>query len=138
MATITPSKNKPRPAGERSISMTLLLLGTLVLFGVISFLLLHKSKHLHDHGHAKPSLLREGEREGGIDGAHFLSLEPELKSEVSKIHNSHSTYTSKLEEIEDKLTGAFRGKGSGDKVEGSLRGASASEWTSASLRRRCC
>ena len=96
------------------MSMTLLLLGILLVFGIVSFLLLHKSKHLQDHEHAKPSLLREGERDGGIDGAHFLSLEPELMSEVSKIHDSHSAHMSKLEEIEEKLGG----KG--------LRGASSS------------
>ena len=120
MATITPSKTKPRPE-ERSGSMNLLLLGMLIIFGAASFLLLHKSRHLQDHGHAKPSLMREGERDGGIDGAHFLSLEPELESEISKIHDSHSVHISKLEEIERKMSGVLRADGSGKE---NLRGAS--------------
>ena len=127
MATITPSKTKPRGPASK-ISLSLILLGILVFFGVISLILMHKSKHLHDHDHAKPSLYRENERDGGIDGAHFLALDSmgsEMMSEVSRIHNSHSAHVGKLEELEEKLVNLFKVKTleDGEPLHDGLRGA---------------
>ena len=71
-------------------------------------------------------LLCEREKGGGIDGAHFLSLEPELKSEISKINDTHSVHTSKLNEFEKKLSGRRGASGTSNKAPSkeNLRGAS--------------
>jgi hypothetical protein len=84
MATITPSKNKPDQKSR--VPLTLVFLGILILFGSISFILMHSSKHLHDHDHAKPTLLREEEE--GATGATKGAVAEELSS-IGAAHEEH-------------------------------------------------